>query len=76
MSVYTTSLSSLPNWYVKVITHWSAGKYSANVALVTSNGMVALTKAHASEHIAIHRVIDAAEELVNRIQYPHAGRLN
>jgi ribosome-associated translation inhibitor RaiA len=75
MRLYTTTLPSLPKWQVKVKTMWYKGNYVASTTLVTSNGTVTINKEHENEHMALHLAIDTIEELVNRIQYPHLGRL-
>ena len=76
MHIFTTTLPSLPNWRVKIRTTVYNGKHLAIVSLPTDTGMLTINKEHASEHRAIHLAIDAIEELVNRVQYPHGNRPN
>ena len=76
MRVYITRLPALPNWQVKIRTQWYMGEYVAFTSIPVSTGMVSVNGRNANEHLAVHEAIDLVEELVNRIQYPYAGKLN
>ena len=76
MSIYITQLRCLPEWQLKVRTTIYNGKYLAIASFPTNTGMLTINKEGATEHEALHRAIDTLETLVNRIQYPHAGKLN
>jgi len=76
MSLYLTTLPSLPKWQLKVRTTIYNGKYIAIASFPTNTGVLTINKEGATEHEALHLTIDTLETLVNRIQFPHAGALN
>ncbi len=78
MSIYLTTLPSMPKWRIKVRTLWYNGHYIATATIPVSTGMVTLNKEHPEEHVALHRLINTLNEFVERLHFSRneLGKLN